>query len=96
VVSGLVVSQSCGPISAFYFLLSAFPLVHFPLSTFPSPAHHCAAFRHGRHKRTVTSRLAEKVEEAIARLTEYRTALITAATTGKIDVRNVSIPQPTA
>jgi type I restriction enzyme S subunit len=40
--------------------------------------------------------LAEKVEEAIARLTEYRTALITAATTGKIDVRNVSIPQPTA
>lgn len=28
-----------------------------------------------------------KVESAIARLTEYRTALITATTTGKIDVR---------
>lgn len=29
-----------------------------------------------------------KAESAVARLTEYRTALITAATTGKIDVRN--------
>lgn len=34
----------------------------------------------------------EKADSAIARLTEYRTALITAATTGKIDVRHVSIP----
>jgi type I restriction enzyme S subunit len=33
---------------------------------------------------------------AIARLTEYRTALITAATTSKIDVRNVKIPEPVA
>lgn len=33
-----------------------------------------------------------KTEEAIARLTEYRTALITAATTGKIDVRGVKVP----
>jgi type I restriction enzyme S subunit len=33
-----------------------------------------------------------KVESAIALLTEYRTALITAATTGKIDVRKVKIP----
>ncbi len=32
-------------------------------------------------------RLASKVEEAIARLQEYRAALITAAVTGKIDVR---------
>lgn len=32
------------------------------------------------------------VESAIDRLTEYRTALITAATTGKIDVRGVKIP----
>lgn len=30
--------------------------------------------------------------QAIVYLTEYRTALITAATTGKIDVRNVAIP----
>lgn len=36
---------------------------------------------------TKIDRMAEKTESAIARLTEYRTALITAATTGKIDVR---------
>lgn len=36
--------------------------------------------------------LALKVETAIDRLAEYRTALITAATTGKIDVRGVKIP----
>ena len=39
-------------------------------------------------------RMVEKVESAIARLTEYRTALITAATTGKIDVRNIQVPAP--
>jgi len=33
-----------------------------------------------------------RLEAAIARLTEYRTALITAATTGKIDVRGVKVP----
>lgn len=32
------------------------------------------------------------IETAVVRLTEYRTALITAATTGKIDVRGVKIP----
>ena len=37
-------------------------------------------------------RLVEKVESAIDRLTEYRTALITAATTGQTDVREVQIP----
>lgn len=36
------------------------------------------------------------VEAAVARLTEYRTALITAATTGKIDVRGVKIPPAAA
>ncbi len=36
-----------------------------------------------------------KVQEVIDRLAEYRTALITAATTGKIDVRGVQIPQTT-
>ena len=36
--------------------------------------------------------LIAKAEAVIARLTEYRTALITAATTGKIDVRGVKIP----
>ncbi len=34
-------------------------------------------------------RMIEKVEEAIDKLSEYRTALITAAVTGKIDVRGV-------
>ena len=37
-------------------------------------------------------RMAANAESAIARLTEYRTALITTATTGKIDVRQVTIP----
>ena len=32
-------------------------------------------------------RLAGRVETAVARLQEYRTALITAAVTGKVDVR---------
>lgn len=36
--------------------------------------------------------LSTKASEAIDRLIEYRTALITAATTGKIDVRDVPIP----
>lgn len=38
--------------------------------------------------------LVNAMDRTIARLTEYRTALITAATTGKIDVREVKIPQP--
>lgn len=36
--------------------------------------------------------LVRKVEEAVERLQEYRTALITAAVTGKIDVRKCSHP----
>jgi type I restriction enzyme S subunit len=36
-------------------------------------------------------RLKDKIQEAIARLQEYRTALITAAVTGKIDVRNRAV-----
>ena len=35
-------------------------------------------------------RMAAKVEEAIERLQEYRAALITAAVTGKIDVREAN------
>ena len=42
-----------------------------------------------------TEELISLASQAIARLTEYRTALITAATTGKIDVRHVAIPAPT-
>lgn len=35
-----------------------------------------------------------KAESVIACLTEYRAALITAATTGKIDVRDIAVPSP--
>jgi type I restriction enzyme, S subunit len=40
--------------------------------------------------------MTRRMESAIARLTEYRTAVITAATMGKIDVRNVKMPEPVA
>ena len=39
------------------------------------------------HETTKIDRMVEKVEAAIERLREYRSALITAAVTGKIDVR---------
>jgi len=44
------------------------------------------------HRLNQLDQLAESTDETIARLTEYRTAMITAATTGKIDVRQVKIP----
>lgn len=40
--------------------------------------------------------LVARVQDVVGLLEEYRAALITAATTGKIDVRNVKIPQPAA
>lgn len=42
-------------------------------------------------KNEQTNALIAKNEQLIEKLTEYRTALITAATTGKIDLRNVKI-----
>jgi type I restriction enzyme S subunit len=42
------------------------------------------------------NKMINKVQSAIVRLTEYRTALITAAVTGKIDVRDVRIPDQEA
>jgi type I restriction enzyme, S subunit len=36
--------------------------------------------------------MVSRVEMVMKRLTEYRSALITAATTGKIDVRNIKVP----
>lgn len=45
---------------------------------------------------TKIDRLVEKVEAAIERLREYRTALITAAVTGKIDVREHAQHRPAA
>lgn len=47
-------------------------------------------------QKSKTDKLEGATVKAIARLTEYRAALITAATTGKIDVRNVKIPEPIA
>ena len=44
-------------------------------------------------KTTQIDKLANKTSEAIDTLNEYRTALITAAVTGKIDVRNVELPK---
>ena len=44
-------------------------------------------------KTTKIDKLANKASEAIDTLNEYRTALITAAVTGKIDVRNVELPK---
>ena len=41
-------------------------------------------------RRNDTDDLSSRVETAIERLQEYRTALITAAVTGKIDVRELS------
>lgn len=38
---------------------------------------------------------AEKISAVIERLKEYRSALITSAVTGKIDVRSFTVPQPT-
>jgi type I restriction enzyme S subunit len=43
-----------------------------------------------KQETTKIDRLVEKVEAAIERLREYRTALITAAVTGKIDVRGAA------
>ncbi len=48
------------------------------------------------HIRKVTGRidrLMRKVEGALERLVEYRSALITSATTGKIDLRKVKVPR---
>ena len=39
-------------------------------------------------------RQTSKIQQAIDMLKEYRTALITNAVTGKIDVRNVPLPEP--
>ena len=45
---------------------------------------------------TKIDRMMKKVEDAITRLQEYRAALITAAVTGKIDVREAASAGDTA
>jgi len=59
----------------------------------PSLKEQCAIANYLNHETTKIDRLIEKVEAASERLREYRTALITAAVTGKIDVRALS-PDP--
>ncbi|MES2923876.1 MAG: restriction endonuclease subunit S [Verrucomicrobiota bacterium] len=49
---------------------------------------------HLRRATTKADKMVEKVTEAINLLTEYRTSLITATTTGKIDVCKVRISKP--
>jgi type I restriction enzyme S subunit len=55
----------------------------------PSLREQLAVAEYLNHETTTIDRMVEKVEQAIERLQEYRTALITAAVTGKIDVRDV-------
>lgn len=55
-----------------------------------------ALVRHLKEKLQQLDSLSLATDRTLERLTEYRTALITAATTGKIDVRNVIIPDPVA
>ena len=56
----------------------------------PSLSEQTAIATYFDRETTKIDRLVEKVKIAIDRLQEYRTALITAAVTGKIDVRNAA------
>jgi type I restriction enzyme, S subunit len=56
----------------------------------PPPEEQTAIARYLDRETTKIDRMVEKVEAAIERLQEYRTALITAAVTGKIDVRETA------
>ena len=47
-----------------------------------------------RRETAAVDALVAKINEAIAHLNEYRTALISAAVTGQIDVRNHRLPDP--
>lgn len=53
----------------------------------PLPEEQDLIVRHLKDETSKLDRLVLKIEDAIARLLEYRTALISAAVTGKIDVR---------
>jgi type I restriction enzyme, S subunit len=59
---------------------------------FPPLVEQRAIFQYVRIETSKMDVLMEKAASVISRLTEYRTALITAATTGKIDVRNWQNP----
>ena len=57
-----------------------------PIPVPPSPEQ-CAIIGHLDNETQQLDRLAGRIEQAIAKLREYRSALISAAVTGKIDVR---------
>ena len=58
---------------------------------FPPLVEQRAIFQYVRIETSKMDVLMEKAASVISRLTEYRSALITAATTGKIDVRQVAV-----
>lgn len=60
----------------------------------PPPPEQAAIVDFLNHETAKIDQMTTKIETAIERLQEYRTALITAAVTGKIDVRE-SGPQTT-
>ena len=60
---------------------------------FPPKEEQTAIATHLDRETATIDQLVAKVEAAIARLQEYRTALITAAVTGKIDVRATPNPK---
>ena len=59
--------------------------------TFPPPCEQTAIAAYLDQETAKLDALISKVEEAIERLQEYRTALITAAVTGKIDLRKSAV-----
>jgi type I restriction enzyme S subunit len=62
-------------------------IVHPEIVSWPSPTEQHALVDYLDRETAKLDRMIEKVEAAIEKLQEYRTALITAAVTGKIDVR---------
>jgi type I restriction enzyme S subunit len=62
-------------------------LKHFPIVV-PPPSEQTAIADYLRKETEKADQLIEKIKVAIEKLAEYRCALITAAVTGKIDVRN--------
>ena len=55
--------------------------------SYPSIAEQLKIVSHLNRETAKLDALAAKIDQAVERLQEYRTALITAAVTGKIDVR---------
>jgi len=63
-------------------------LVHPVVVSWPPPREQLLIAQYLDFQTAKIDQMVEKVETAISKLTEYRTALITAAVTGKIDVRH--------